>query len=77
MAELHGQKNRSRRHLYRKYVTKLKNNLNDLWLANNEELLKQLIDNAISNLNRIHPNFDQKKEYIFTNFNDIYNRIDL
>jgi len=77
MAELHGQRNRSRRHLFRKYMSKLKYTLNELWQINNQKLIKQLLNDTISDLHKIHPTFHEKREYIHTNFNNIYNRINL
>ncbi|NCF75526.1 MAG: hypothetical protein GWO87_03510 [Xanthomonadaceae bacterium] len=62
--ELHGQKNRSRRYLFRKYFKHFKENFDKLPIKNKYPVLENLVNESVELFSILFPEFSEKKKFI-------------
>lgn len=74
--ELHGNKNRSRRYLFRKYFQNFKENFDQLPINDRGKVLINLISETIDLFGVLFPSFEDKRGYIVEKFTEFYNKKD-
>lgn len=74
--ELHGQKNRSRRYLFRKYFKHFKENFDKLPIENRLSVLKCLVNECIELFSILFPEFTKKRDFIQQKVIEIYNTLE-
>lgn len=75
--ELHGQKNRSRRYLFRKYFKHFKENFDKLPLRNKSSVLECLVNESIELFSILFPEFSKKRKFIQEKIIQIFNALEV
>lgn len=73
--DLHGNKNRSRRYLFRKYMKNFKSNFDKLVRKNKENVIKCLVRESTELFSILFPSFSDNNDKITDNLIKVYNEL--